>query len=289
MLISDETGAISNYDSYNERALTLSVSKGYSIKGFGLSGGCNLNHYSISGGSDSSGFGLDGGFLLKTPGIMPEIGLMMRGLLMDTTLGKDGPTIPAKTDFAISFNPWRRVMLSGGLSKTSGDSMIQYSTGLEFISHELSPLHISLIGGYKALGRLEKGNLESSAGGLSVGTSMRISRYRLDYAYEQHSVLGDTHRITLSILKNSPEKYHFKKGRRAFEQLDDTKALKEFEEAIYLSPRDVETYFMMILTYERMREKEKAIQVLTRIQSLDYDYFVENKLAQLIKDIQEQE
>ncbi len=290
MLISDETGAISNYyGSYSERTLTLSISKGFNIKGFGFSGGCNLNHYSVSGRSDSSGFGLDSGFLLKTPGIIPEIGLMMRGMLIDTTLGKDGVTIPARNDFAISFNPLRSIIISGGAGKTSGDSVTQYSTGLEIIYHGLSPIHISLIGGYKAFGSLEKGNMELSAGGFSVGASMRISRYRLDYAYEQHSVLGDTHRISLSILHNSPEKYHFKKGCKAFEQLDDTGAMKEFSEVIYLSPRDAETYLMMALTYERMREKEKAIQALNSIQSINYDYFVERRLAQLIKDIQEQE
>jgi len=290
MLNSDEAGGITNsFGGYSERTLTLSASKGIRLKGFGLSGGCNVNYYSIGGGSDSSGFGLDGGLLLKTPGIIPEIGIMMRGLFMNTILGGGGLTIPAKTDIAMSFSPWRRVILSGGLSKTSGDPMIQYSTGLELISHELAPLHISLIGGYKVLGRLEEGGLEASSGGLAGGASIRISRYRIDYAYEQHALLGDTHRITIGILQNSLESLHFRKGKQAFERLDDASAVKEFKEVAYLSPRDAENYHIMALTYERMREKEKAIELLNKIKLMNSDYFAEKKLNQLMNDIQEQE
>lgn len=48
--------------------------------------------------------------------------------------------------------------------------------------------------------------------------------------------------------------------------------------------KDAEYINLLVVTAE-----EKAIQVLTKIQSLDYDYFVEQRLAQTIKDIQEQE
>ncbi len=133
MPYSDESGAIIDSNAnYAERMLTLSVGKRFKLKSIYLSAGGNLNRFSIGGRSDNSGFGMDGGFLLETPGILPEFGLMLRGLFMDTTLGKNGPTIPAKTDVAMAFRPWKSLKLVGGLSKTSGDSIVQYSTGFEF-------------------------------------------------------------------------------------------------------------------------------------------------------------
>ena len=101
--------------------------------------------------------------------------------------------------------------------------------------------------------------------------------------------MGDTHRFTFGILQHSPENFHLKKGRQAFEQLDDATAISELEEVVYLAPRSVEVYHLLALTYERMREKDEAIRVLQRIQSLNYDYFMENKLDQLMRDIREQE
>jgi len=290
MLHADETGAIINSNaSYAERIITFSVGKEFKIKGISLSTGCNLNRFSIGGQSDSAGFGMDGGLLLETPGILPEFGLMLRGLLMDTTLGDDGATIPPKTDFAMAFSPWRALKLVGGLSKTSGDSIVQYSTGLEFDFHYLSPLSFSLLTGYKALGTLTNGTFESQGKSTAIGGSMRISRYKLDYAYEQHSLMGDTHRVTFGLLQHSPVGFHMNKGRQAFEQLNDTGAIHELEEVIYLSPRKAEAYHLMALTYERMRQKDEAVRLLRKIQSLNRSYFQKHQLEQLVQDIQEQD
>jgi hypothetical protein len=289
MLHADERGAVMNAKiSYAERSLTLSVGKQFNIKGITLAAGGNINRFSIGGKSDNSGFGMDGGFLLETPGIWPDLGLMLRGLLLETTLGKNGPTIPAKTDIAIAFSPVKSLKLVGGMSKTSGDSILQYSTGLEFDFHYLSPLSLSLLAGYKALGALEKGTFESQAKSKAVGGSIRISRYKMDYAYEQHPIMGDTHRVTFGLQQHSPVSFHMNKSRHAFEQLDDANALSEIKEAIYLSPRKAEAYYLMALTYERMRQKAEAIRLLEKIQSLDKDYFQEHQLRRLIEDIREE-
>lgn len=289
MLHADESGAIiSSNASYAERIITLSVGKEFKIKGISLSTGCNLNRFSIGGQSDSAGFGIDGGLLLETPGILPEFGLMLRGLFMDTTLG-DGATIPPKTDFAMAFSPWRALKFVGGLSKTSGNATMQYSTGLEFDFHYLSPLSFSLLTGYKALGTLENGTFESQGKSTAIGGSMRISRYKLDYAYEQHPLMGDTHRVTFGLLQHSPVSFHMNKGRQAFEQLNDTGAIDELEEVAYLSPRKAEAYHLMALTYERMRQKDEAIRLLGKIQSLNRSYFQKHQLGQLVQDIQEQD
>ena len=289
MPIADENGAIiDSFGNYSERTFTVSAGKRFRFGKLGLLSGLCLNRYSVGGASDSSGFGMDGGLLLETPGILPKIGIMMSGFFMDTTLGDNGLTIPAKTDLAISFSPSRSFRLMSGLGKTSGDSLAQYSAGLEYVFHQISPLHISLMAGYKTLGKLNNQNFESSASSWATGASMRISRYKIDYSYEQHSLLGHTHRISVSIFKDSLEDFHLNKGRRAFEQLDDNSAIRELDNAIYLAPR-VQAYHTLALTYERMRDREKAIQALQKIQSLNYDYFIEQKLDQLIKDIQEQE
>ena len=288
MLHADESGAIiSSNTSYAERIITLSVGKEFKIKGISLSTGCNLNRFSIGGQSDSAGFGMDGGLLLETPGILPEFGLMLRGLFMDTTLG-DGATIPPKTDFAMAFSPWRALKFVGGLSKTSGNATMQYSTGLEFDFHYLSPLSFSLLTGYKALGTLENGTFESQGKSTAIGGSMRISRYKLDYAYEQHSLMGDTHRVTFGLLQHSPVSLHMDKGRQAFEQLNDIGAIHELEEVIYLSPRKAEAYHLMALTYERMRQKDEAVRLLKKIQSLNRDYFQKHQLGRLMEDIREE-
>jgi hypothetical protein len=258
-------------------------------KGFNMAAGLNLNYLSLGGGSDASGFGLDSGFLLDMPSILPEFGLMMRGLLMDNSLGDNGPTIPAKTDLAMAFSPWRWLRLVGALSKTSGDPITQYSTGMELVFHWLSPIHISFQGGYKTLGGIEVGGISSEADSWATGISMRISRYKLDYAYEEHSKFWGTHRITFGIFRYSPETFHLERGRRAFELLDDATAIREFEEVVYLAPRNVEVYHMLARTYERMRINDEAIRVLEKIQSLNYDYFMEQGLDQLLKDIQAQE
>jgi tetratricopeptide (TPR) repeat protein len=290
MLHADESGAVMNTKiSYAERSLTLSVGKLFKLKSLSLSAGWNLNRFSLSGQSDDSGFGMDAGILLETPGILPEFGLMLRGLFLETTLGDAGPTIPAKTDFAMAFSPLRFLKLVGGLSKTSGDSILQYSTGLELDFHWLSPLSLSFLAGYKVLGKLENGTFDSQANGTAVGGSIRISRYKLDYAYEQHSIIEDTHRVTFGFWQHSPVSFHLNKGRAAFEQLDDTGAIDELEETIYLSPRKAEAYHLMALTYERMRQKDEAIRLLRKVQSLNRDYFQENQLGRLMADIREQD
>ena len=290
MPIADGTGAVMNsFATYAERTLTLSAGKRFQVRGFGLAAGSNINYFSLNAYSNRSGLGLDGGFLLETPGILPELGLMLEGLFIDTSLGDDGPAIPAKIDVAIAFSPLRPLKLVGGLGRTSGDPIMQYSTGIEYNLLRLSPLNISLLAGYKTLGSIESGSLQSDASRYSVGASVRLSRYKLDYAYEQHSELGDSHLITFGILRNSPESFHLKRGRQAFESLDDATAISELEEVVYLAPRNVEVYHMLALTYERMRQKDEAIRVLQRIQSLNYDYFIENRLDQLMRDIQEQD
>ncbi|MBM3235317.1 hypothetical protein FJZ31_03350 [Candidatus Poribacteria bacterium] len=290
MLHADERGAVMNAKiSYAERSLTFSVGKQFNIKGITLAAGGNLNRFSISGNSDNSGFGMDGGLLLETPGIWPEVGLMLRGLLLETTLGKNGPTIPAKTDIAMAFSPLRFLKLVGGLSKTSGASNLQYSTGLQLDFHWLAPLSLSFLAGYKVLGKLENGTFESQAESKSVGGSIRISRYKVDYAYEQHPIIEDTHRVTFGFFQLSPVRFHLNKGRAAFEQLDDTGAINELEEVVYLSPRKAEAYHLMALTYERMRQKDEALRLLRKIQSLNRDYFQKHQLGRLMADIQEQD
>jgi len=179
--------------------------------------------------------------------------------------------------------------LVGGLSKTSGDSILQYSTGLEFDFHHLSPLSLSLLTGYKALGTLEDGTFDSQGKSTAIGGSIRISRYKLDYAYEQHSLMGDTHRVTFGLLQHSPVSFHMNQGRQAFEQLNDTGAIHELEEVIYLSPRKAEAYHLMALTYERMRQKDEAVRLLRKVQSLNRSYFQKHQLGQLVQDIQEQD
>jgi len=290
MPYADESGAVMDAPvSYTEHTFTLSVGKLFKLKSLGLAAGCNLNRFSLDGKSEDSGFGMDGGLLLDMPGILPEIGLMLRGLFMDTTLGENGATIPAKTDVAVAFNPVKPIKLVGGLSKTSGDSIVQYSTGFEFDFHWLSPLSLSFLAGYKTLGALENGTLDLQSTSKAVGGSIRISRYKLDYAYEQHSLMGDTHRVTFGLLQHSPVSFHMNRGRQGFEQLDDASALHELKETIYLSPRKVEAYHLLALTYERMRQKDKAIKLLEKLQSLNYDYFQEHQLGRLMEDIREQD
>jgi Flp pilus assembly protein TadD len=146
-----------------------------------------------------------------------------------------------------------------------------------------------LLAGYKVLGALENGMFESQATSKAVGGSIRISRYKLDYAYEQHPIMGDTHRVTFGFLQHSPVSFHLNQGHQAFEQLNDTGALHELKEVIYLSPRKAEAYHLMALTYERMRQKDEAIRLLRKIQSLNRDYFQEHQLGRLMEDIREQD
>jgi hypothetical protein len=283
MPYADESGAVINSNtSYAERTLALSVGKQFKAKGFALAAGWNLNRFSLSGKSDSAGFGMDGGFLLETPGIWPEFGLMLRGFFMDTTLGENGPTIPAKTDVAIAFSPVKPLKLVGGLSNTIGDSIVQYSTGVEYDFH--LPLNISLLGGYRGYFAVDESQMTSMA----VGFSTRISRYKLDYAYEHHLQLGDTHRLTFGFFQHSPVSFHLNRGRYAFEQLNDTDAFRELKEVIYLSPRKAEAYHLLALTYERERQKTEAIRFLEKIQSFDSDYFQEHQLGRLMEDIREE-
>lgn len=290
MPLADKTGAIMNsFGSYAERTLTLSAGKRFEMGSFGLSAGCNINYFFLDAYSNNSGLGLDAGFLLETPGILPELGLMLEGLFMDALFGDNGPTVPSEVDLALAFSPVRPLKLVGGLGKTSGGSITQYSAGMELVLLRLAPLNVSFMTGYRSLGSMELGSVISDASVFSVGASTRLWRYKLDYAYEQHSELGDSHLVTFGILKNSPEDFHLKRGRQAFEQLDDATAILELEEVVYLAPRNIEVYHLLALTYERMRQKDEAIRVLQRIQSLNYDYFMEQKLDQMMKDIQEQD
>jgi tetratricopeptide (TPR) repeat protein len=280
MPYANEGGLVLDPRSYNERMLSLSFGKQLRTGSFGISSGVNLNYLSINGGSNSSSFGLDGGILLKTPGILPDFGIALKGLSSET---------PVKMDFALCFNPIRPLRLVGGVSKVVDSSTLQYSTGIEYLLRWLAPLNISLLAGYKGLGGIEVGSLKSDASNISTGFSVRLGRYKIDYAYEQHSTLNDTHRVTFGYLMDSPEDFHMKASRYAFEEFNDDKAIQEASEVIYLSPRNAEAYHLMALSYERMRQKSKAIAILEKIRRIDKDYYQKNKLDQLIQDIKEQD
>jgi hypothetical protein len=229
--------------------------------------------------------GLDGGFLLRTPGILPDFGVMMRGLFMEAKLGSNGASIPAKTDMSVMFRPWRSLKLMAGLSKVQGDSILEYATGIECDFLWFSPIRLSFASGYRSLGTLKNGELEAHASTTSVGGSIRISRYKIDYAYEQHSTLDDTHRVTLGILQHSPIVFHMDRGREAFEQLNDKMATQELREVIYLSPRNVQARHLLALIYERSGHASRAIETLEKIEALDYEYFQEQGLDQRTEDM----
>jgi len=288
LAVADESGAVINSNgNYAERTFTLSGGKRFDAGGFGLSTGANINYFSLNSVKNVGGFGLDGGLLLHTPGILPDLGLMLEGVFIDNNLGDDEGIIPSAVEAAISFSPFRPIKLVGGLSKTSDSPFTKYSTGLEIVLLRFAPLSVAFQAGYETLGSLDDEKLESDR--YSVGGSISLGKYKIDYAYEQQAIMEDTHLITLSILKDSPSSFHLAKGRKAFEELDDETAIHELGEVIYLGSRNVEVYHMLARTYERTQQRDEALKALRRIKSLNYDYFMEQQLDQLMQDIQEQE
>ena len=280
MPYADENGAILESNGYSERMFTLSLAKKLMSGSFGVSSGINANYLYIDGGENYSSFGLDAGLLLITPGILPDFGFVFKGLSGGSS---------AKMDFGLSFNPIRPFRLVGGISKVVDSSTLQYSTGAEYLIRYVSPLNVSLFAGFKGLGGIEIGSLKSSANNLSMGVSVRFARYKIDYAFGKHSELQNTHRVTFSSFIDSPESFHLKAGRRAFEELNDDKAMQEANEVIYLSPRNPEAFHLIALSYERMRQKSKAIEILEKIGKMDKGYYQKNNLKQLIQDIKEQD
>jgi len=275
----DEGGAFIQPRSYNERMLSISLGKQLMSGGFGVSSGANINYLNVNGRSNYSSFGLDGGILLKTPGILPDVGIAVKGISSE---------IPIKLDFALSLNPIRPLRLVGGVSKVMDSHTLQYSAGFEYLLRWLSPLNISFLSGYRGLGQIGSGSLRSDARDISTGLSIRLGRYKIDYAYERHSAIADTHRITFGAFMDSLEGFYMKSARRAYNDLDDEKTIQELNELIYFSPRNAEAYHLMAFSYERMRQKAKAIEILRKIGGMDKEYYKKNNLEQLIQDINDQ-
>jgi hypothetical protein len=104
--VADERGAVTNSNGdYAERTFTLSGGKRFDAGGFGLSTGANIDYFSLNSVKNVGGLGLDGGLLLHTPGIIPDLGLMLEGLFIDNDLGDDEGTIPSAVEAAIAFSP----------------------------------------------------------------------------------------------------------------------------------------------------------------------------------------
>ncbi|MBI1922936.1 hypothetical protein HYR99_01665 [Candidatus Poribacteria bacterium] len=298
LIAADDRGAILDANAgYAERLLTLSAGKKVArMNRYELALGLNLNRYWVNARQDRSGFGVDGGLLI-TRRFFPlssslQVGVMRHGLTGAVGLGDDGEqgtTIPSRFDVGIAYRLLReQIVLAVGSSKTSGDSSWRYAIGGEYHLRRLYPIHLSIRGGYRSRGSRSEEGIDVSVSGWDVGGSLYINRLKLDYAYEPHSYLGDTHRMTISILENTPTEIYWRRGLQHDTMLEDEAALEAFRQLVNLNPRSAKAYHRMALIYERERRIDDAIAALERVREVDADYFAEKGLGQLIADPRDQ-
>ncbi|MCZ6680047.1 MAG: tetratricopeptide repeat protein [Candidatus Poribacteria bacterium] len=299
LITADEQGAILDERAgYAERLWTLSVGKAVArVKDYELAVGFNLNHYRVDARRDRTGIGIDGAVLIRTPRFFPvssspQIGIMLHGLTRDVGLdaeGADSAKIPPRINLGIAYRFLAdQLTLAVGGSKTSGDSDWRYAVGGEYQLRYLYPIHVSVRGGYQSRGSRSGDGIDVDIGEWTVGGSVYLNRLKLDYSYEPHRELGDTHRMTISILQNAPTTVYWQRGLQHNAMLEDDAALEAFQQLIHLNPRNARAYHRMALIYERKRELAEAIRVLERVREMNPDYFAENGLQGLIDDIRAQ-
>ena len=261
--------------------------------GYEFAFGLNFNRYSVNARQDRSGIGIDGGLLLmNTPHFFPQIGVMLSGLSQGFGFDDDEDeqgTIPLRVNLGIAYHLLRdRLTLAGGFSKTSGDSSWQYAIGGEYQVRRFYPIHLSIRGGYRFRGSRSEEGGDIDVNGWNPGLSLYINRLKLDYSFEPHTYLGDTHRMTISILPNTVTEIYWQRGLGHNAMLEDDAALETFQQLVELNPRSAKAYHRMALIYERQRHIAGAIDTLEHVKEIDVDYFTENGLQQLIDDLGDQ-
>jgi tetratricopeptide (TPR) repeat protein len=298
LITADARGSILDRNAgYAERLLTLSFGKNIArLRGYKVALGFNLNHYRVDARRDRSGVGADAGVLIRTPRFFPtssapQIGVMLHGLTRDVGLDNDeeGEGIPPRINLGLAYRfLGDGLTLAGGASKTSGDSDWQYAVGAEYQLRYLYPIYLSIRSAYQSRGDHSTGGIVTDVGEWTVGGSVHINRLKLDYAYAPHNFIGETHRMTVSILSEPPTAIYWRRGRQHDAMLEDDAALAAFQQLVTLNPRSAKAYHRMALIYERKRQIQEAIGYLERVRKTDADYFAEHGLEQFIVDLQDQ-
>ena len=295
LIFTDEKGAILDLNGqYTERVLTLSTGNTLAVSENKLAFGVNLNNYTVNSLHKRRGFGIDTGFLLspKTR-FIPQVGLTLNGLSSGFELSSDQNgegSIPPRFTIGFAYHMLQedQLTIASGLAKTSATENWKYSIASEYDIYRFYPIHLSLRLGYQFRGSRLENKLNVDVGGWNSGFSLYMNRFKLDYSYEPHISLGNTHRMTVSILQTAPTENHWQNGMQHYTMLEDDSALTSFKRLIGLNPGSAKGYHQIARIYERKGELENAIQSLEQVKQIDANYFEREKLQQLIKDLQDQ-
>ena len=291
MIISDERGTILDLNgSYAEQLFTLSTGKMFDVGKNKVALGINLNRYSISSSSNRNGLGIDTGILFSPDNrLLPQLGLSLNGLTgkFDLVDGEgESDSLPSILNYGLAYRLLQdQLTISAGLAKASTDQQWKYGVAGEYSIYRLFPIHLSLRGGYHFRGSRSENDLSVDVGNANLGFSMNFSRFKFDYSFEPHTILGSTHRITLTMLQFSPTELYWQKGKQHFSRLDEESALNSFHKLTRLNPRSARARHQIARIYERQGKLDQAIELLHKIKELDENYFYKKELQILLEDL----
>jgi len=294
LIFSDKNGTILDLNGdYKEQLLTLSTGKMISVGKSKISFGLNLNRYTVSSIHKRQGLGLDTGILFSPKNrLIPQIGVTLNGLSggFDLSSGQEETKrLPSRLTLGLAYRLLKdQLTIASGLAKTSTAEDWKYGITGEYNIYRFYPIHLSLRSGYHFRGSRSENQLNINARKANLGFSLYINRFKLDYAYEPHTLLGNTHRMTVSMLQVRPTEIHWQNGMQHYMMLEDESALTSFQKLISLNPHSARGYHQIARIYERRGELDNAIQSLEHVKQLDENYFGQEKLQQLIEDLEDQ-
>jgi tetratricopeptide (TPR) repeat protein len=119
-------------------------------------------------------------------------GMTMRNLGQPLKLKEEGYALPASLDAGIAYRFWNRDFLHTLDVSVPWQQPVVLKMGLEYNFEDL----VFIRAGYRYF---ISGNDLGWLAGLTAGVGITISDYNLEYAYSPYGILGDVHRIAITI------------------------------------------------------------------------------------------
>ncbi|MFH2070689.1 MAG: PorV/PorQ family protein [Elusimicrobiota bacterium] len=184
----------------NDLAVTLSYGKSFSLsnaRDMGLNIGVNLKYVSSSIEKESAAaLASDIGSQIKLKNGKIKFGLAVQNIGSGMKFKNETDPLPFNiklgSAYTLMAGPSSPLLLAIDVN-IPADNDARVNLGVEFIQ-KFGPLRLSPRVGYKTNTR----GLEGLSG-LTAGMGFNINTYCLDYAFVPYGLLGDTHRVSLSV------------------------------------------------------------------------------------------
>ncbi|MBN1824064.1 MAG: PorV/PorQ family protein [Endomicrobiales bacterium] len=165
----------------------------------------------------ASGVAVDAGALYSFDTSPLSLGLAFQHVGTEIKFREKGYPLPMNVKLAAAYRITDRLTTTFDLNQPV-DNYLFISSGWEYFPVEL----LSIRAGYRyRLNGLELGDLHGLSAGLGFNFKAGETNVRLDYAFVPYSVLGDSHRMSLSILFSDKKKVSARLPEKADEKLPE--------------------------------------------------------------------